>query len=391
MADVEQNPAVPAPLHSEMALNDHAEPTVRESLWALATENLYFNIALVIFLPLGFLSEFLHWGDIPTFLLNMVAIVALAKMLDLATEQLSHKLGQTLGALVNASFGNAVELIVGIMALREGLVGVVQSSLLGSVLSNLLLVLGFCFFFGGLKYKTQKFSLGAANINASLLGLTMVMFLLPTALQWNLGKDGEAENKVLLFSRGASLMLLLIYIAFMVFQLKTHTHVFLSEGSEDDEEEETLVNMPCAIGALIITTVLIGFSAEYLVGSIEGISAKLHLSETFIGLIVLPIVGNAAEHVTAVYASLRNKQDLAIGVSLGSSLQISIFVTPLLVLIGWMINVPLTIAFPVFDIAVVFTTILTVINLISDGESNWLEGLMLLAVYCIVAFAYAVE
>jgi Ca2+:H+ antiporter len=338
-----------------IAFDHQSEPTARESLYALATENLYFNIALVIFLPLGFLSDLLHWGDIPTFFLNMIAIVALAKMLDLATDQLSHKLGQTLGALVNASFGNAVELIVGIMALREGLTTVVQASLLGSVLSNLLLVLGFCFFLGGLKFQTQKFSLGSANINASMLGLTMVMFLLPTALKFTLPDTEETQKKLLLFSRGSAFGLLAIYVAFLIFQLKTHKYIFIS-GEDEEELEETIVSFPIAAGALVVTTVLIGFSAEFLVGSIDGISTKLGISQTFIGLIVLPvsgfvlnsqIVGNAAEHVTAVFASLRNKQDLAIGVALGSSLQISILVTPLLVLIGWIINVPLTISFPV--------------------------------------------
>jgi Ca2+:H+ antiporter len=229
-------------------------------------------------------------------------------LLDIATDQLSRKLGQTLGALLNASFGNAVELIVTIMALREGLTTVVQSSLLGSVLSNLLLVLGACFYLGGLKYSSQTFNLKAANVNASLLGVTMIAFMLPAAIRTK-NTDGD-ELKILHFSRGISVLLLIIYIAFMLFQLRTHSHFFAAE--DDSEEEETTVNVPVAIGALVTATILIGISAEFLVGSIEGISKSWDISETFIGLILIPIVGNAAEHVSAVGAAIRNKVILAI-------------------------------------------------------------------------------
>lgn len=328
----------------------------------------------------------------------MASIIALAKMLDLATDQLSQRMGQTLGALLNASFGNAVEVIVGVMALRKGLVTVVQASLLGSVLSNLLLVLGFSFFVGGLKYSTQSFSISAglqydsspANINASLLSLSMIGFLLPAALghSSSVAVLAVSPEKILMFSRGTSVLLLLTYIAYLVFQLKTHPHFFKPAIEAEEEEEHPIVNVKIAVGTLIVSTVLIGISAEMLVSSIEGIGRIWGLSDTFIGLIILPVVGNAAEHVTAVYASLRNKMDLSIGVSLGSSLQISIFVTPLLVLVGWVMNVPLSLDFPIFDIAVVFVTILTVSNLINDGQSNWLEGFLLLVIYLIICFAY---
>jgi Ca2+:H+ antiporter len=364
----------------------HQDPDFKSSLHAIVFTNLYFNVILAIFLPLGIISEYLHWSETYVFTLNFIAIVALAKMLDLATEQLSKRLGQTLGALLNASFGNAVELILSIMALREGLIVVVQSSLLGSVLSNLLFVLGFCFFFGGIKYKTQKYSSGAANIDSSLLLLTILGFLLPAAFAFQLTPGDETTQKTLAFSRGTAVFLLITYGAFMYFQMVTHPHMFVSQ--EEEEEEELIVNIPTACGALFVTTVLVGICAEFLVGSIEGITHQWNISETFVGMILIPIVGNAAEHVTAIFAAMRNQMDLAIGIALGSSLQISVFVTPLLVVVGWVIGQPLGMDFPIFDIAVVFITILVVVNLINDGESNWLEGFMLLISYAVIGYGY---
>jgi len=374
MADTETSPLLP-----------NSEPTTLESLQHLVQKNKFFNLLILICLPLGLMSEFMQWGDTPTFLFNMTAIIGLAKVLDLATDQLSNKLGQTMGALLNASFGNAVEVIVSIMALREGLTSVVQASLLGSVLSNLLLVLGLCFFMGGLRYSTQKFNAKGADINSSLLGVSLIAFILPAAMD----REHNHPEKILDFSHGIAVLLLIIYLAFMMFQLRTHTHFFSAHVPEDPEElEESNMSMQVALGALLGSTIVIGICAEYLVSSIEGISKQWNISETFIGLILLPIVGNAAEHASAVSAAMRNKMDLAVGVSLGSSLQISLFVTPLLVIIAWIMDTPLDLAFHIFDIAVVFVTTLTVTNLIMDGESNWLEGFVLLIVYFIVAFAY---
>ncbi|KAJ3271345.1 hypothetical protein HDV01_006850 [Terramyces sp. JEL0728] len=360
-------------------------PTFGESIHAIATSNLYTNILGAVLLPFAFLSFYLHWGDNACFLINLAVIVCLAKMLDFTTDQLSREMGQTLGALVNASFGNAVELIVGIMALRAGQIDVVQSSLLGSILSNLLFVLGFCFFFGGLKYHQQKFNPAAANISSSLLALATLGFLLPSVFHLTV-TDPQHEHLRQTFSRGTAFLLLIIYLGYMVFQLKSHSELF--EAEEEEEAEEMECNIICAFVGLVITTVLIGFCAEFLVDSIDGIAASWNISHQFIGLIILPIVGNAAEHVSALFAALRNKMDLAIGVSLGSSLQIAIFVTPVLVLVGWIIGQPLTLDFPVFDIAVIFATVLIVINLINDGLSNWLEGFILLVSYLIIGFAY---
>ena len=363
------------------------EPTLSSSLRAVAFTNFYINL-LLVFVPLGFISHFAHWGDTATFALNFMAIVPLAKMLDLGTDELSKRVGQAVGALINASFGNAVELIIGVIALRAGLLDVVKASLLGSILSNLLFVLGFCFFFGGIYNPiSQKFNSQAANAAATLLAVTILGFLLPAAfaLQTN---ASNTDPRVIAASHGTALLLFIGYIAFLVFQLVTHKSLYDQSAEEGEEEEEKELTGPVAMGVLIVSAIFIAFCAEYLVDSIEGISQASHLSERFIGMIILPIVGNAAEHVTAVFAAMRNKMDLAVGVALGSSMQIALFVTPFLVIVAWGLGTPLVLNFPVFDTSVLFVTILIVNQMIGDGETNWLEGFMLLLCYTIVAILY---
>ncbi|KAL5037142.1 hypothetical protein RTP6_004614 [Batrachochytrium dendrobatidis] len=287
------------------------------------------------------------------------------------------------------------------MALRQGLLTVVQSSLLGSILSNLLFVLGWCFFIGGMYHKTLVFSSRAANTAATLLAVTIFGFLIPAAFSLTISNNdpnhpAHKDSRLINVSHGTSLLLLIAYIAFLYFQLITHPHVYepprnieaANDQEEEEEEEQSLLTMPVAIGVLVVSAVIIGFCAEYLVDSIEGLSKTVGISETFIGLIILPIVGNAAEHVSAVFAAARGKMDLAIGVALGSSMQIALFVTPVLVIAGWSMGMPLTLNFPIFDTVVLFVAILITNHLINDGESNWLEGFMLLVCYVIVAVAY---
>jgi len=316
--------------------------------------------------------------------------------------------GQSMGALLNASFGNAVELILGIIALTKGLIDVVQGSLIGSVLSNLLLVLGMSFTVGGAKYKIQTFNKQAAQMSSGILLMAVFGALIPAALRAQLSSEETAVNttgmnitdpsqtvsihpdplmaeKILQVSRGSSIVLLIIYGLYLFFQLKTHKEFYQDDG---DEEEEAEMTLPFAICALIGITVLVGVCAEYLVDSIEGVTDQWGISKSFVGLILLPIVGNAAEHLTAVSTAYKNKMDLAIGVSLGSSQQIALMVTPLLVLIGWCINQPMTLYFQPFETAVLFISVIVVNALIGDGESNWLEGVLLMAVYIICAVAF---
>ncbi|TPX35976.1 hypothetical protein SmJEL517_g01812 [Synchytrium microbalum] len=357
-----------------------------------------FNVSSIpICIPLGVLSAKLEWPEYATFFLNFFAIIPLAGLLGFCTEEVALRAGQTIGGLINATLGNAVELIVGIFALREGLINVVQASLLGSILSNLLLVTGFCFFFGGLKYHTQSFNTTAAQTSASLMALTVFAYLIPAAYVMQASsEDPDTLKHVESLSRATAIILLIIYVCFLVFQLHTHTAIFndttqhhdTANDADDDEEESPTLNFKFAIVLLLIVTILISVCADLLVGSIEGLTSKLGLTQSFVGIVLLPIVGNAAEHYTAVLCAIKNKMNLAISVAVGSSMQIALMVTPFLVLLGWVLDQPLTLAFPPFSSVTIFVAVFVVNSLIQDGESNWIEGSMLLAAYCILAVAF---
>ncbi|KAI0244017.1 hypothetical protein L0F63_003697 [Massospora cicadina] len=339
---------------------------------------------MLVFVPIGLVSDRLGWGQISTFAINFLAIVPLASLLGLATEEVAAKLGQTVGGLLNATFGNAVELIVAVLALKLGLIRVVQASLLGSILSNLLLVLGLCFLCGGCRYPEQSFNVTAAQTNSSLLGIAVLSLLVPAAFNNLVGDKKVIFSGIVKLSHGTAFILLAVYVAYLTFQLRTHPHLYEGGG----EAEEPTLSLNVAIICLFLVTLAVSFSAEALVGSIEGLTEQLGLSETFVGIILVPIVGNAAEHMTAVTVALKNKMDLSLSVALGSSMQIALFVTPTLVLIGWAIGQPLTLFFDTFETAVLFISVLIVNYLIQDGKSNWLEGLTLLAAYLIIALAF---
>jgi Ca2+:H+ antiporter len=356
---------------------------------------------LLIMVPIGIVAGALDWNPTAVFTINFLAIIPLAAVLSYATEELSLKLGETLGGLMNATFGNAVELIVSVVALKDGQIEVVQSSMLGSILSNLLLVMGMCFFFGGLVHRgstgagtEQQFSSAVAQTTCSLMTLASASLVLPAALYAVLDNSGTGEKtkSVLLLSRGTAIILLLLYVLYLAFQLRTHSNLFEAEsqnnGDEDSEPEEPALGPIAASMVLVVVTVLVAVCAEYLVGSIDSIVESAHISKAFIGLILIPIVGNAAEHVTAVVVALRNKMDLAMGVAIGSSIQIALFMTPFLVIIGWIINVPMTLHFETFETVAFAVSVLVVTYTVQDGKSNYLEGAMLLGLYIIIAVAF---
>ncbi|GME90937.1 unnamed protein product [Ambrosiozyma monospora] len=337
---------------------------------------------------------------------------------------------------MNATFGNAVEVIVSIIALKQNQITMVQASMLGSILSNLLLVLGCCFVVGGARFKTQLFNQTVAQTMSSLLALSVIGLLLPAAFKASLpAKTEYLEDKVLEFSRGTSIILLVVYCFYLYFQLGTHRELFEDAAAEEAEEDESaietgitstvepaeersslsradshgrasIVTRPKTIYdldgsaenthlgpisssiVLLLCTIFVSISADYLVGSIDDIVESSGLSKTFIGLIVIPIVGNAAEHVTAVVVAYKNKMDLAVGVAIGSSIQIAIFVTPFLVLIGWIFQIPMSLYFSTYETAVMFVAVFITNYLILDGESNWLEGAMLLSTYAIIGISF---
>ncbi|KAF2193475.1 Calcium/proton exchanger [Zopfia rhizophila CBS 207.26] len=365
---------------------------VADVTWKTLASN-YVNV-LLVFVPVGIVAGALHLDPTAVFVLNFIAIVPLAALLSFATEELSDKMGQTLGGLMNATFGNAVELIVSIIALKEGEIRIVQSSMLGSILSNILLVLGCCFLAGGIREQEQSFNETVASTMSSLMAVACASLIIPATLYAALqnSSKSETDKNILLLSHGTAIILLILYLLYLYFQLYSHHSLF--DGNPKPMQGETKkdqVLSPVAAGiALVIVTILVALCAEYLVDSIDSIVETAHISKTFIGLVLLPIVGNAAEHVTAVIVAYKGKMDLAINVAIGSSMQIALFVTPFLVILGWILDKPMTLHFQGFETVVFFLSVLVVNYLIQDGKSNYLEGAMCLGTYTIIGLAFYV-
>ena len=331
---------------------------------------------------MGIVAGKQEWSAGWVFGLNFAAIIPLAAVLSFATEEIASRLGETLGGLVNATFGNAVELIVSIVALRAGEIEVVQASMLGSILSNLLLVLGMCFFLGGITNmrdadghgSEQSFAQATAQTTCSLMALASASMILPAALYGVLDKADEAhkEASILLLSRGTSIILLFLYCLYLFFALRTHKKMFEPEtpsvGASSEEEHEPILGPWSAAIVLVVTTLIISVCADYMVDSIDALVATGKISKTFIGLILIPIVGNAAEHVTACVVAVKNKMDLAMGVAIGSSIQIALLVTPALVMLGWAIGQPMTLHFETCKFCVWFSSSIADLSLNSRNR-----------------------
>lgn len=401
----------------------------------------------------------------------------MAGLLGFATEEAALRLGQTLGGLLNATLGNAVELIVAILALIKCELQVVQSSLVGSILSNILLVLGMCFFAGGVRFAEQAIKSTAAQLNASLLLIAVIAVLIPSAFHFSISSstsntdaselaNGEGAD-LLSMSHAVSILLLILYLGYLLFQMWTHATYYVDdavtgstqypeaitnvseklkfrnfhrrkhdeeegystattvseatvppsarpgggevpathgpgtvasetgnrvehESEEEEEEEETpQMNVVCTIALMVIDTVLVGVTAEFLVDSINGmVESNPSLSAEWVGLILLPIVGNAAEHFTAVSVSVKDKLDLSISVAVGSSIQIALFVIPVIELLAWTIGKPMTLLFDPYESIVLFLSVLIVNQTLADGRSNWMEGMVLMMLYIIIAVSF---
>lgn len=404
----------------------------------------YVNFFLVT-VPVGIVAGSMSWNPVAVFTINFLAIIPLAAVLSFATEEIANRLGEAMGGLLSATFGNAVELIVSIVALRDGQIEVVQSSMLGSILSNLLLVMGTCFLLGGIRNRgtsgdgsQQEFTEAVAQTTCSLMTLASASLVLPAALYTVMNKTGSGgknmQDIILVLSHGTAVLLLLLYVAYLIFQLRTHSNLFDAElqkrlkeeeaaaragqGSnsqaqngtrepqnstannvqvqntstspQPEEDVEPQMGPLAALTVLVITTILVAICADYLVKSIDAVVEKENISKTFIGLILIPIVGNAAEHVTAVVMAVRNKMDLAMGVAIGSSIQIALGLTPFLVIVGWIMGQPMSLHFETFATVAFAISVLVATYVIQDGKSNYLEGAMLIGLYIIIAVAFYV-
>jgi Ca2+:H+ antiporter len=338
---------------------------------------------LLLFVPVTLVLDF--FGADPRWILlsSCLAIIPLAGLLGRATEQLASDVGSDIGALLNASLGNAAELIIALAALHEGLQGVVKASLTGSIIGNVLLVLGLSMLAGGLRHERQRFNPTAAGMGASLLLLAAVGLIVPALFHFTAsGKPLKGEREL---SLEIAIILFVIYLLSLVFSFKTHRHLFKVQGQG---KAITHWGRRQALGILVAATVAIAVMSEVLVTAIQPAAATLGMTQTFVGVILVALIGNAAEHSTAVVVAMKDKMDLAIGIAVGSSLQIALFVAPVLVFASYVFGNPLDLIFTPFEVAAVTITVLILGFVSMDGESHWMEGVMLTGVYLILAMAF---
>ncbi len=339
---------------------------------------------LLIFVPGAIAAELGHFDPLIVFATCCLGIVPLAGLLGKATEQLSSRFGEGIGGLLNASLGNLAELIIAIAALREGLHDVVKASLTGSILGNILLVLGLSMVVGGYYHERQKFNQTVAGMGASLLLLSAIGLIVPALFHFSVnGHAGVSEQSLSLV---IAFVLFAIYVLSLFFSLKTHRHLFVGESHGEHHGTPTSLTRPVVL--LTVATLLIAILSEFLVGAIEPAAHQVGFTQIFVGVVLVAIIGNAAEHSTAVLVAKKNKMDLALSIAVGSSLQIALFVAPLLVFVSYAFGKPLDLIFTPFEVAAVTISVFAVGFVAMDGESHWMEGVMLVGVYCILAIAF---
>jgi Ca2+:H+ antiporter len=339
---------------------------------------------MLIFVPLALLADFVLGLDpVLVFIFAALGIIPLADFIGEATEELSLYTGPKLGGLLNATLGNAAELIITIFAIREGLLDLVRASITGSIIGNLLLVLGLSLLAGGLKNGLQRFDRRTAGINATLLVLAVFALAIPSLFDAAIEPDMTAE---LGLSEGTALVMIVVYALMVLYSFTARNGATRESASEDIHTAKWTVTR--SLVTLAIATLAIVFMSEVLVGAVEAVTVTLGLTEFFIGIIVIPLVGNVAEHLVAVQVAIKNKMELSLAVSLGSSLQIALFVAPVLVFISLLFGNPLLLVFNSFELIALMAAAFVAAFIAQDGESNWLEGAMLLAVYVIIAIAF---
>lgn len=349
---------------------------------------------LLVFVPIAFALRFVPTFNNATalFIVACFAVIPLAGLMGEATEQLAHRTGEGVGGLLNATFGNAAELIIALIALSKGMPEVVKASITGSIIGNILLVFGLSCLFGGLKHPVQKFNRTAARSSATLLLLAAVALVIPSVFHFEAARlGGWTAAREQQMSLAIAVVLILTYIASLVFTLFTHKSLYVGNkesGINAIAEKEESWSFKKALWTLIISTVFVALMSEFLVGSIEAARSSLGLTEVFVGVIVVAIVGNAAEHSSAVLMAIRNKMDLSVGIAVGSSLQIALFVAPVLVFASYAFGQPMNLEFTLPEIAAVIMAVGVAAHICGDGQSNWLEGLQLLSVYIVLAILF---
>ncbi|MEH2404644.1 calcium/proton exchanger [Nostoc sp.] len=357
----------------------------------MSTKNIIL-LVLLLFIPVSLAAHFLEWGELIVFITAGLAILPLAAWMGTATEEIAVVVGPSLGGLLNATFGNATELIIALIALNAGLIDVVKASITGSIISNLLLVMGFSMLLGGLRYKEQTFQPIVARVNAASMNLAVIAILMPTAMNYT--SQGINQQTLQNLSIAVAVVLILVYALTLLFSMKTHSYLYdvgLAEAEAEAEEisiSHAKPNIALWVGVLLVCTLMVAIESEMLVDSLEVATSQLGLTALFTGVILVPIVGNAAEHATAVTVAMKDKMDLSLSVAVGSSMQIALFVAPVLVIAGRILGKPMDLDFKPFELVAVVVSVLIANTISSDGRSNWLEGTLLLAAYTVLGFAF---
>ena len=341
---------------------------------------------LLIFVPVGIAAELMHAPPLLVFLATALAIIPLSGLLGSATEEIAGHTGPTLGGLLNATLGNLAELIIAAFALRAGLVDLVKASITGSILGNLLLVLGASQLAGGFRYKTQQFNPHLAGVSISLLVIAVIGLVVPAL--FHATHPDPMRVATVRMSEFVAVILIIGYVLSLMYSMWTHRAVFGEGGDVAEGEEQPRWSLKRSLIILLVSAAAIGYLSEILVGSTEAATRELGLSEIFVGLIVVPIIGNAAEHSSAVMMALKNRMDLSVGIAIGSSTQVALLIAPLLVFLGLLFGRPMDLAFSLMEVASVALAAAIASSVVRDAESNWLEGALLLLVYAILGVAF---
>jgi Ca2+:H+ antiporter len=344
---------------------------------------------LLVFIPISVVLERAHVPAPVLFFSAALAIVPIARLIVVATEQLATRTGDAVGGLLNATFGNAPELIIAVVALRAGFFDMVRASIIGAILANLMLAMGVAFFLGGLRYHTQEYNAGAARLYSSMMLISAISLGVPSAFNRFFSPEATIyEEKIV--NLGTALVLLTSYALYLVFLLKTHPDFFQSAAAGDEHGHEGAQwSVGRAIGSLVGASVLAAWMSEILVGAAEGTGRALGMTEVFIGIVLLAIIGGAAESGSAIAMARKNKLDLTVGIAMGSSIQIALFVAPVLVLVsGFIAPQPLELAFSRAEIGTLFLGVLIGVIVAGDGRSNWYKGVQLILVYTMIAILF---
>jgi Ca2+:H+ antiporter len=343
---------------------------------------------LLIFAPISVALDFTAADHLVLFATSIIALVPLAKLIGDSTEHLSSHYGATAGSLLNVTFGNAAEIIIGIVAINSGLLELVKASITGSILGNILLIFGLSIVAAGFKYKEQTFNRENIGFQSSMLFLAIIGLAVPTILAATVLPASSTGGKVQLMSDLLAIILLIVYVLGIVFTFFTHKHLFVLPNEEQEEQNFERWSKKKAFALLAASMVGVVVVSEILVGSVETTAKQFGFGELFVGAIIIGIVGNAAEHSSAIMLARKGRIELSIGIAAGSGTQIALFVVPILVLTGIALGQPFTLVFTLYELAAVFLAAIILNLIVHDGKSNWFEGVMLTAVYTIIAIGF---